>query len=136
MLCALAMAALGLDVHLLEDRSNLLCGIALAIGTTMALGAWGCQLQQGLERMQRELFLLQYRAAAKSQHFRLLLGCMLPTEIVEPYFEHCIRFESGDLVASPVAQRVQCAGVLFMAIDAFDEVAVQKIGRASCRERV
>jgi len=124
--CALAMAAIGLDVHLLEDRSHLLLGVALTLGTTLVLGAWGCQLQQGIERMQRELFLLQYRAAAKSQHFRLLLGCMLPTEIVEPYFEHCIRFEIGDLVASPVAQRVQCAGVLFMAIDAFDEVAVQK----------
>lgn len=74
--------------------------------------------------MCRELFLLQYRAAAKAQHFRLLLTCLLPVQIVEPYFQRCIHFQGGGLLESPVAQQVQRAGVLFMAIDAFDTMAI------------
>lgn len=84
-----------------------------------ALFKWLCELQHNLERTCRELFLLQYRTAAKAQHFRLLLSCLLPAQIVEPYFQRCIRDQAGGLLESPVAQRVSRAGVLFMAISEF-----------------
>lgn len=119
-----AALVIGADLWLCEDRERAWFSAAASAIAALGLGTWSCQLQQGLERMHRELFLLQYRAAAKAQHFRLLLGCLLPAEIIEPYFERCIRFEGGDLLASPVAQRVPCAGVLFMAIHAFDEMTV------------
>lgn len=119
-----AVLAVVVEAWLAQERRSALQYAGFSILTLAMLGSGGCHLRHSLERAQRELFLLQYRAAAKSQHFRLLLSCLLPTEIVEPYFERCMRLEGGNLLASPVAQRVSCAGVLFLAINAFDEMAV------------
>eukprot|EP00929_Paragymnodinium_shiwhaense_P020617 TRINITY_DN13682_c0_g1_i1.p1 TRINITY_DN13682_c0_g1~~TRINITY_DN13682_c0_g1_i1.p1 ORF type:complete len:1534 (+),score=295.88 TRINITY_DN13682_c0_g1_i1:365-4603(+) len=99
-------------------RFGYACAVAVPV---LGFSLWAMRLRLRFEQARRELFLVQYRAAAKVQHFNLLLGCLLPTQIVEPYFERCVHLQGGGLIDSPVAERIPQGCVLFAAIDAFDD---------------